>query len=102
MVAGDFGTKPIYYDLFIAKKNEDNTYSNYSAYWMSSRCVRDDSKNARFRLRFVDSGRVGANNLYTSNGKPSSAACALRPVITLNSNVLVKTGNGTSATPYEI
>ena len=100
--SGDFGTKPIYYDLFIAKKNEDNTYSNYSKYWMSSRCVRALSDVAGFDVRYVNSGSVSASRLYYSHDTPYSNACALRPVITLNSNVLVTTGDGTSATPYEI
>ena len=100
--SGDFGTKPIYYDLFIAKKNEDNTYSNYSTYWMSSRCVCANSRSAIFIVRCVLSGRVNANCLYYSDGNPLSRAYALRPVVTLNSNVLVKSGEGTPESAYEI
>lgn len=95
MAESDF-TNPIYYNLFI------NNGSPYSTYWMSSRCVSAGSGDASFRVRDVDSGRVCAFNLYDSYAGPRSNAYALRPVITLNSNVLVKTGNGTSATPYEI
>ena len=101
MAESDF-TNPIYYNLYTAKKNEDNTYSNYSNYWMSSRCVSARSGTAYFAVRGVDSGYVYANYLYDSDGSPDSSACSLRPVITLKSNVLVKTGDGTLATPYEI
>ena len=100
--SGDFGTKPIYYDLFIKKKNEDETYSYISTYWLSSRCVFADSQYASFSVHRVHAGYVTYYDLYYSNDKPYSNAYALRPVITLNSNVLVTTGDGTSATPYEI
>ena len=101
MAKGDF-TKSIYYDLFIKKKKEDGTYSNYSTYWLSSRCVSADSYIARFCVRNVHSGSVDADLLCNSVDDPSSSAYALRPVVTLNPNVLVTTGDGTSATPYEI
>ena len=47
----------IYYNLFI------NNGSNYSTYWMSSRCVRAGSNSADFRVRYVHSGGVGADYL---------------------------------------
>ena len=95
MAESDF-TNPIYYNLFI------NNGSNYSIYWMSSRCVSADSDRADFIVRRLNSGIVGANYLYHSDGSPSSGGSALRPVVTLNSNVLVKSGEGTQTTPYEI
>ena len=101
MAKGDF-TKSIYYDLFIKKKKEDGTYSNYSTYWLSSRCVTAGSDAAHFYVRDVYSGCVSTISLYRCNDYPGSDAGALRPVVTLNPNVLVTTGDGTSATPYEI
>ena len=95
MAASDF-TNPIYYNLFI------NNGSPYSTYWMSSRCVRPNSGNAGFRVRNVDSGCVDAGYLYGSHNSFGSGAYALRPVVTLNSNVLVKSGEGTQTTPYGI
>ncbi len=95
MAESDF-TNPIYYNLFI------NNGSPYSTYWMSSRCVIANSNGASFRVRDVGSGNVRANSLYSSLGDPSGGACALRPVVTLNSNVLVKSGEGTQTTPYGI
>ena len=95
MAESDF-TNPIYYNLFI--KNG----SNYSTYWMSSRCVDANSGIAGFRVRYVYSGAVCADYLYRSDGVADSIGFALRPVVTLNSNVLVKSGEGTQTTPYEI
>ncbi len=95
MAESDF-TNPIYYNLFI------NNGSPYSTYWMSSRCVIANSNGASFRVRDVGSGNVRANSLYSSLGDPSGGACALRPVVTLNSNVLVKSGEGTPESAYEI
>ena len=95
MAESDF-TNPIYYNLFI------NNGSPYSTYWMSSRCVDADSGGAGFLVRHVDSGYVSAFALYDSNGYRYSIGFALRPVITLNSNVLVKSGEGSQTSPYEI
>ncbi len=97
MAESDFGTEPIYYNLFI---NNGSNY--YSRYWLSSRCVDADSRRACFVVRNVGSGGVFAYSLYSSYDDPGSYRYALRPVVTLNSNVLVKSGDGTSAIPYEI
>ena len=95
MAESDF-TNPIYYNLFI------NNGSPYSTYWMSSRCVDAYSSFANFRVRYVDFGNVSATDLYYSSDSTYSRGCALRPVVTLNSNVLVKSGEGTQTTPYGI
>ena len=84
------------------KKFFINNGSNYPTYWMSSRCVYANSDTADFGVRFVISGIVYAYSLYYSNGDPNGRAFALRPVITLNSNVLVKSGEGTPESAYEI
>ena len=98
MSANDFDgeNKEMYYKLFI------NNGSNYPTYWMSSRCVRASSDLAGFDVRFVLSGNVGAYDLYDSYGYEDSRGYAFRPVITLNSNVQVTSGNGTESTPFEI
>ena len=70
---------------------------------MSSRCVSAGSDCAYFHVRYVTiSGRVSANFLYHSGDNPDNYAFALRPVVTLNSNVLVKSGEGTPESAYEI
>ena len=83
-----------YYELFI------NNGSNYSTYWMSSRCVAADSDYAGFDVHFVYSGRVGADTLYLSRDDEYPRAYAFRSIITLNSNVQIDTansGNGSTA-----
>ena len=85
-----------YYELFI------NNGSNYPTYWMSSRCVSANSANTLFRVRIVNSGRVGAGALSYSSVSEESFVFAFRPCITLNSNVQVTSGNGTESTPFEI
>ena len=83
-----------YYELFI------NNGSDYSPYWMSSRCVSADSSYAHFNVRNVYSGYVGAITLCNSRDDEISYAYAFRPVITLNSNVQIDTansGNGSTA-----
>ena len=85
-----------YYELFI--KNG----SNYPIYWMSSRCVNAYSDGADFHVRRVNSGDVDAGSLYRSDNYGNSIAYAFRPVITLNSNVRVTSGNGTAEQAYLI
>ena len=98
MSANDFDgeNKEMYYKLFI------NNGSNYPTYWMSSRCVCAYSDNAGFNVHIVYSGNVNANGLCSSSDYVGSHGCAFRPVITLNSNVQVTSGNGTESTPFEI
>ena len=92
---GEYGQ--IYSDMF---------FKDYT-YWMSSRCISTGvdagSVCANFGVRYVSSGIVNAFNLYYSNGYDGNHNdCAFRPVITLNSNVQVTSGNGTESTPFEI
>ena len=93
MEENDF-TNPIYYNLFI--NNDTNSY------WMSSRCVSADSDYAAFNVRSVYSGSVNALNLYVSSSASASYSIGFRPVITLNSNVSVTSGDGTKSLPYVI
>lgn len=83
------------YKLFI-----NNGEKNYDTYWMSSRCVSTSSDSANFIIYYVNNGAIGASYLYCSNEKLDSCDRAIRPIITLNSNVQLDTNdttkNGTS------
>ena len=97
----DSFTDSKYYELFI------NNGSNYPTYWMSSRCVDAysyyaSSVNADFDVCLVDSDRVVACSLYYSAGREGSNVFAFRPVITLNSNVQVTSGNGSPESSFNI
>ena len=92
----DSFTDSKYYELFI------NNGSNYPTYWMSSRCVDAYSDNAAFRVCIVFSGGVNAYLLYHSRGDENSDVYAFRPVITLNSNVQVTSGNGSPESSFNI
>ena len=85
-----------YYELFI------NNGSNYPTYWMSSRCVDAGSAGADFDGRRVLSGSVHACGLCYSGGRENSYGYAFRPCITLNSNVQVTSGSGSSESPFNI
>ena len=99
MSANDFDgeNKEMYYKLFIKNGEE-----NYDTYWMSSRCVNANSNGAIFYVRLVASGFVDAYGLYISYDGEGSSGFAFRPVITLNSNVQVTSGDGSERTPFEI
>ena len=98
MSANDFDgeNKEMYYKLFI------NNGSNYQTYWMSSRCVYAGSDGAYFRVCHVNSETVNARGLYNSYGNEAAYDYSFRPVITLNSNVQVTSGNGSKIIPFEI
>lgn len=85
-----------YYELFI------NNGSNYPTYWMSSRCVAAYSYDVYFNVHFVFSGGVNARDLCNSHDDESSGDYAFRPCITLNSNVQVTSGSGSSESPFNI
>ena len=89
----DSFTDSKYYKLFI------NNVSNYSTYWMSSRCIDAYSDLAGFNVHIVGNGNINTepNSLCNSLGSERSCAYAFRPVITLNSNVQAISGDGTTA-----
>ena len=95
MVVGDF-EKEKYYELFI------NNGNNYNIYWISSRCIDAHSDIAYFDVRLVVSGGINGYYLYNSNNDELSLNYAFRPVITLNSNVKVTSGEGSENTPFNI
>ena len=88
---------PIYYNLFI---HDGNDY--YPIYWLSSRATSCGSSEAYFTIRIIYSGNVYGEDLYMSNGENIQREWRLRPVVTLNSNVRVEAGSGTSSSPYLI
>ena len=95
MTTSDFKNSK-YYELFI------NNGSNYSTYWMSSRCIDYPSGGARFNISRVHSGDVRASSLYNTNGAEYSDVNAFRPVITLISNVKIISVNGSTDSPFNI
>ncbi len=74
-----------YYELFI------NNGSNYSLYWTSSRCILNYLNHAHFRVHVIYSDSIDAMGLYYSSNDVDTITCAFRPIVTLNSNVLIDT-----------
>lgn len=74
-----------------------------SSYWLASRCVGASSTYANFYVRYMNSsGYVNDHTLFFSRGSTGSPSYAVRPVVSLGSNVsLTKdTTNTTSTTTY--
>ena len=86
-------SNPIYYNLFA---------QNMGYYWLSSRGVGLGASRAYYCIRIAGYGEITGYDLYMSNNDCSQATWSFRPVVTLNSNVLLKGGEGTSDSPYEI
>ena len=78
---------PIYYKLFL------NNGSGYPLYWLSSRCIFADSENAGFIVRRVAGEYIDGHGACFSNNTENPFEGALRPVVTLNSNVQMDTEN---------
>ena len=92
----DSFTDSKYYELFI------NNGSNYPIYWIASRCIDSDTRNSFFDIHFVNSGNVRICTLYSTTNSESTSSYNFRPVITLNPNVQVTSGNGTEEQAYLI
>ena len=88
----DGENREMYYKLFM----------HNGTYWMSSRCIDATSDYANCYVRNVISGVVGAACLCGSDIGGYNKNYAFRPVITLNSNVQVTSGDGSESTPFEI
>ena len=76
---------PTYQKIFI----KDSSDSNYSTYWLSSRCVDAQYNGTFFRVHIVHSGGVEAFNLYCSYDYDNTTSYCLRPVVSLKSDVQI-------------
>ena len=64
----------------------ESDYSNFSSYWLASRCVQIGADYCFYRVRSVSMGGVDSNNMYDSYGNSNGyLTCSLRPVINLQS-----------------
>lgn len=90
----------IYYELYI------NNGENYPTYWIASRCIDPFPNLAIFNVRSVYNSGVATTPIcYSYNGDQYPFSYALRPVITLNSNLQLDTenpGEGTENNAYNI
>lgn len=91
------------YDTLI---EESKTYTgeyeeeNYPMfYWLASRSVHAYDNGSNFNVRFLGSGDVGAWGLFDTrtngNAYVIARACAVRPIVTLNSGVQIDTSDAT-------
>lgn len=76
-----------YYELFI------NNGNNYNKYWLSSRCISYYLGTAFYIISGVGSGEIKQDALYSSKDTTDYFTRALRPCVTLNSNVQLDTTN---------
>ena len=59
-------------------------------YWLASRCVGCGSNGAGFIVRRVSSSLVNYYHLFNSNGDTRSSSYGVRPVVSLGSDIQVK------------
>ena len=59
---------------------------------LASPCVNANfnNSNANFNVRYVNSTNVNANNMFNSNDNSNYNTYAVRPVVSLKSNVQLK------------
>ena len=74
-------------DTNIANMITNGTGDSNVTQWLASRTVGCGSLYAGFRVRNVDRGRVNFSDLYNSRGISNSPSWAVRPVVTLESNI---------------
>ena len=69
----------------VIKNKSDNTIA--PNYWLASRCVTATTNNAYFYVRNVSSGTVYNSNLYNSDDGANNRSWAVRPVVSLKSDI---------------
>ena len=74
-------------DTNIANMITNGTGDSNVTQWLASRTVGCGSLYASFRVRNVDRGAVRYSDLYNSRGISNSPSWAVRPVVTLESNI---------------
>ena len=57
---------------------------------------------ATFCVVYIIGSEVKTAELYSSEGDGADVKLGFRPVVTLNSNVVIKSGEGTQSSAYEI
>ena len=70
--------------------NRELVYNAKNRYWLASPCVEasfNGDSYAGFCVRYVTSTSVNANYLFISNGGFGCPTCAVRPVVSLKSNI---------------
>ena len=84
-------------------ENVDSVYNAKNTYWLASPCVHAHFGLSRafFLVRYVSStGVVSASDLFYSNGASDIGTCAVRPVVSLKSNIQLTRDTG--ETEWEI
>ena len=71
----------------IANMITNGTGDSNVTQWLASRAVDCRSIFANFNVRNVSIGHVNNNNVYRSNGDSYSPSWAVRPVVSLESNI---------------
>ena len=74
-------------DTNIANMITNGTGDSNVTQWLASRAVNCSSNYAGFIVRCVHYGRVSNNYLYSSYGNSNSPSWAVRPVVSLESNI---------------
>ena len=82
--------------------NRDLVYNAKNNYWLASPCVyvRFNSSRAYFGVRCVGSVGVYSNDMFYSYAGSCYETCAVRPVVSLKSNIQLK--QNTEKTAWEI
>lgn len=86
-----------YYEIFVNKNG-----NLYNTYLLSSRCIFAVDNKASFNIYKISKGNIDSNAFYLSNNKEEGTPICFRPVITLNENVLVESGEGSEVLPYKL
>ena len=100
--------KPNWYNVnMVANNFIDGAYDVLKTndyYWVASRCVSCGTDYAYFGLRLVNSSSFFGSSMMNSGGGASGNTFALRPVVSLESDVQIETSNGAnqSNTPHII
>lgn len=84
---------------FVNSTFHEMIFGASKAYWLASRCVSATTESAFFYLRRVSIENLTDYELFYSNGTGGGSGYAIRPVVTLPSNVILSETGGSADTP---
>lgn len=68
---------------------------------MASR-YNNQSNRANYGIRKISYGNIAGDHFYDGNNTPYFFGYKIRPVVTLNNNIIVYGGDGSEEHPYKL
>ena len=103
LVNNVYKTEPSQYSYNGLKAYKVNDITSASNYWIASRYYKYSNPNFDFNVRYINnSGTLSFNTLQSNTISFGRYSRAIRPIITLRSDIRILDGEGTKSIPYNL